>query len=231
MTGIERKSLLCESVLVLFLLLAAQKPVESHDISIIVKDEQGYGVRSKIRHLKFKAENLCDEKYTQVGEVEKDGGPIRIKVECKNRDWLVACPIGSIYRRTAESEPKRCREPEVVFVFGFKEIGTIFFDSESTAISSEQLSTLQEYADILKMRPDMKLLVEGHTDASGPPEYNLALSERRAFAVGSTLIAAGVPSEQITTRGFGESRPAVPSAEGVPIAQNRRVEIRFEPIQ
>jgi len=67
--------------------------------------------------------------------------------------------------------------------------------------------------------------VTGHADRSGPEDYNLALSLRRADAVREALIAGGIAPEQITVAGRGEEEPAVPTPDGVREQANRRVEI------
>ena len=65
----------------------------------------------------------------------------------------------------------------------------------------------------------------GHADTSGTQRYNQDLSRRRAQAVASELVRLGVPREAITVQAFGESRPLVPTGDGVREPQNRRVEI------
>jgi outer membrane protein OmpA-like peptidoglycan-associated protein len=67
--------------------------------------------------------------------------------------------------------------------------------------------------------------VNGYTDRSGAPQFNEALSIRRANAVAAELLRRGVPRNEIVTRGFGEANPLVPTADGVREPQNRRVEI------
>jgi OmpA-OmpF porin, OOP family len=67
--------------------------------------------------------------------------------------------------------------------------------------------------------------VTGHADRSGPADYNLALSLRRADAVRQALIAGGISADQITVSGRGEEEPAVPTPDGVREQANRRVEI------
>lgn len=67
--------------------------------------------------------------------------------------------------------------------------------------------------------------VTGHADRSGPEDYNLALSLRRADAVREALISGGIAAERITVSGRGEEEPAVPTPDGVREQANRRVEI------
>ena len=70
-----------------------------------------------------------------------------------------------------------------------------------------------------------RIEVNGFTDRSGPANYNMALSQRRANAVAAELVRRGVPRNEIVTRGFGEENNLVPTADGVREPQNRRVEI------
>ena len=65
----------------------------------------------------------------------------------------------------------------------------------------------------------------GHTDKSGPDNYNMALSLRRANTVKDSLVRNGVPATAISVVGVGESQPLVQTADGVREPQNRRVEI------
>ncbi len=231
MTIIQRKSFFRRSALLLLLVLLTPERAAGHEITVTVKDEMDFGVVSKIRHLKFKADDMCSEIYRQVGEVEKDGGPIHIQLDCKDSDWLIACPVGSIYRVTAESVPKHCRGQTVAFVFGFVKSVNIHFGFDSWAIAPNQMEVLREYADLIRRVPFQKVSVDGHTDQSGTMEYNMMLSLKRADAVRSALVAAGVPNEQTVVAGHGENQPVVPAMAGVPIAQNRRAEIGLLPIQ
>ncbi|MCI0752633.1 OmpA family protein [Teichococcus vastitatis] len=70
-----------------------------------------------------------------------------------------------------------------------------------------------------------RIEVAGHADRSGTPQYNLRLSQRRADAVSAELVRLAAARSTITVQAFGESRPLVPTADGVREPQNRRVEI------
>jgi outer membrane protein OmpA-like peptidoglycan-associated protein len=69
------------------------------------------------------------------------------------------------------------------------------------------------------------LTVSGYADTSGSTAYNQKLSEARANTVASLLESAGVPAQALTLAGYGETRPAVPTPDGVREPLNRRVEI------
>jgi outer membrane protein OmpA-like peptidoglycan-associated protein len=67
--------------------------------------------------------------------------------------------------------------------------------------------------------------VNGYTDTSGTPQYNMGLSIRRAKAVQAELIKDGVSANAISIQGFGDTQLLVPTGPGVREPQNRRVEI------
>ena len=68
----------------------------------------------------------------------------------------------------------------------------INFDSDSDHLRDESHTTLDQIVAMLKAKPDWKLTVEGHTDATSTPEHNQQLSERRANSVKAYLVAAGI---------------------------------------
>jgi outer membrane protein OmpA-like peptidoglycan-associated protein len=74
--------------------------------------------------------------------------------------------------------------------------------------------------------PDLKILIEGHTDNTGTPAGNLTLSDARAAAVKAALVADfAVAADRLATRGLGDTQPAGPNTTATGRAQNRRVEI------
>lgn len=77
-----------------------------------------------------------------------------------------------------------------------------------------------ELADWLAARPEVKLVVAGHTDAAGNPAYNLSLSRQRSQVMAELLAYAGVPTWQLVVRGYGESRPLSQADDP---SHNRRV--------
>ncbi len=79
-----------------------------------------------------------------------------------------------------------------------------------------------------RLRPCLRFVVEGHTDASGSEAYNLQLSNQRAGAVVDFLVDNGVDRSRLQSVGFGESRLADHADPNG--AQNRRVTFRPEPL-
>ncbi len=79
---------------------------------------------------------------------------------------------------------------------------------------------------MLKDHPELRLLIEGHTDNVGSEASNLALSEKRAAAVKQSLVANfGIDASRLESKGFGASKPAAPNDTPEGRQTNRRVEI------
>ncbi len=101
----------------------------------------------------------------------------------------------------------------------------VFFDWDRSNLSAQALNTIKQAANAFKTKGNARITATGHTDKSGPENYNMALSLRRANAVKDALVREGVPATAIAVIGRGEANPLVPTADGVREPQNRRVEI------
>lgn len=99
----------------------------------------------------------------------------------------------------------------------------IFFRHDSTELSEIDLDTVRALAEYMNATPSAMLTLVGHADATGPEEYNLDLSRRRAAAVLAFLTANGVSATQISTSWYGETRPVVETRRREYL--NRRVEL------
>jgi OOP family OmpA-OmpF porin len=101
----------------------------------------------------------------------------------------------------------------------------VFFDWDRSDLSAQALATIRQAAGSYKTKGSARITATGHTDKSGPDDYNMALSLRRANTVKDALVREGVPAGVISVVGRGESQPLVQTADGVREPQNRRVEI------
>jgi outer membrane protein OmpA-like peptidoglycan-associated protein len=104
----------------------------------------------------------------------------------------------------------------------------INFDLDSGTIRSESKPTLDKIVAVLRARPEWKLKVEGHTDATGGEAHNQQLSQQRAEAVKGYLAAAGIDGARLTTAGLAATVPVASNATESGRAQNRRVELAKE---
>lgn len=106
----------------------------------------------------------------------------------------------------------------------------VYFDWDQSNITPEAASTLDNAISAYNRGcTGTQVWLAGHADRSGAATYNVGLSNRRNTAVRSYLTARGISDGSISAEGFGESRPAVATADGVRNDQNRRVEIKYGP--
>ena len=107
---------------------------------------------------------------------------------------------------------------------------SLTFNSNSAEVRPQFDGTLTELARTLKQFNQTYVDVFAHTDTTGSPQYNLALSQKRASAVGAFLGSRGVARARVASKGLGETAPLYPldQSEGQRAA-NRRVEIRLVP--
>ncbi len=106
-------------------------------------------------------------------------------------------------------------------------LGDVLFGSNQSELKSGGSHNVKKLADFLKENPKRLVMVEGYTDSTGGSAHNQALSERRANAVRSALIDAGINADRINTRGYGAQFPVAGNDTASSRQLNRRVEIIF----
>ncbi len=103
----------------------------------------------------------------------------------------------------------------------------IAFAPGSSTIEASSQGVLDAIADILRECPDTRFVIEGHTDSQGRDEMNLALSQQRADAVLSGLLARRILINGLTAKGFGETQPLADNGTENGRAANRRIAFRL----
>ena len=98
----------------------------------------------------------------------------------------------------------------------------VFFESDSTELSSTAQATLDKQAAWLGRYNHYAFTIEGHADERGTREYNFALGARRADAVKEYLSARGVAGSRIKTISYGKERPVAVCNDISCWSQNRR---------
>lgn len=99
---------------------------------------------------------------------------------------------------------------------------TVYFNFDDSSVLPQYEDMLDAHATYLRNHPAMEVVVEGHADERGTPEYNIALGERRAEAVSKYLQALGVPASQLSIVSYGEEKPLVLGQSEEAYAKNRR---------
>jgi outer membrane protein OmpA-like peptidoglycan-associated protein len=108
--------------------------------------------------------------------------------------------------------------------------GNITFKSASSDLNAGFYNVLDSVGVVLKEFDKTLIDVEGHTDSDGSDAYNQQLSLDRATSVGMYLQSHGVNGQRIVTFGAGEARPVASNATPDGKQQNRRVELKLQPI-
>lgn len=105
----------------------------------------------------------------------------------------------------------------------------VTFDTDSATIKPSFRSVLDGVAQTISQEPRINARVVGHTDSTGNPDHNMALSQRRAQSVATYLADRGVANTRLTAEGRGQTQPVASNASEEGRTQNRRVEIYLKP--
>lgn len=103
-----------------------------------------------------------------------------------------------------------------------RSLGDAFFDFDQSVIRDDARAILQTNADWLRRWTSTRITIEGHCDARGTSEYNLALGERRANAVKEYLVSLGVAGDRLLVVSKGEESPVCFEENESCWQQNRR---------
>ncbi|MFQ3277721.1 MAG: peptidoglycan-associated lipoprotein [Colwellia sp.] len=120
-------------------------------------------------------------------------------------------------KRAAEIEEQERQELEKL-----RSEHIIYFDFDVSNINAQYSAILDAHAIFLNANSNVKVLVEGHADERGTPEYNIALGERRAKSIATYLENMGVAASQLTVVSYGEEKPMVKDRSEDAFDKNRR---------
>jgi outer membrane protein OmpA-like peptidoglycan-associated protein len=101
----------------------------------------------------------------------------------------------------------------------------LLFDINRADVKPPSRENLVRLAEILNKYPDTLVLIEGHTDITGPYEYNMTLSRNRAHAVAAVLAGQNVDATRFTIMGYGPDQPLFDNDTPEGRAGNRRVDL------
>lgn len=104
----------------------------------------------------------------------------------------------------------------------------IYFMYDSSEVQPVFAEVVSAHAQYLVANPEQRVVLEGHADERGSPEYNVALSERRAKSVARMLELEGVFPEQLEIISYGEMKPSEEGHDQAAWQLNRRVEITYQ---
>lgn len=101
----------------------------------------------------------------------------------------------------------------------------VLFATNRYELSQDAKLKLAKLAGIIQAHPGLNLAIEGYTDTTGTPDYNLKLSQQRADAVRDFLVAQGMTADTISAKGLGQDNPVADNSTAAGRKANRRVEI------
>ncbi|MGM0541681.1 MAG: OmpA family protein [Pseudomonadota bacterium] len=101
----------------------------------------------------------------------------------------------------------------------------IYFGYDQYELDNKNTEIVKFYAQEMMAIPSQKIVLKGHTDERGSPEYNLALGEKRAKTVAQAFMLFGIAQSRIDIVSFGEEQPAVAGSNENSWQKNRRVEL------
>jgi outer membrane protein OmpA-like peptidoglycan-associated protein len=107
---------------------------------------------------------------------------------------------------------------KVIFSYG------VLFETSSDQLKDDIKPAFQRFAGVLNKFDKTKILVTGHTDNTGTPDYNRELSEKRALSAKQLLNSFNVQEDRMFTWGMGERAPVTANDNEEGRARNRRVE-------
>lgn len=114
-------------------------------------------------------------------------------------------------------------------VITFDEGSGVYFATNRHDINDQSKSNLDKLSGVMKEYADTNILVVGHTDSTGPYDYNMTLSKNRAESVTNYLVSKGLSSGRFTTTWYGPDRPTHDNGTAEGRAKNRRVNVAIVP--
>src|SRR5690606_22533937 len=102
---------------------------------------------------------------------------------------------------------------------------SVYFEFDSYTVPEQYRNVVEMHSNYLRGNTQQRIRIEGHADARGGSEYNLALGQRRSEAVSRMMSLLGVSSSQIEVISFGKERPRATGNTEADYAENRRADI------
>ena len=100
----------------------------------------------------------------------------------------------------------------------------VIFAYDSFQIDGSEVGKIEQVAEYMRRKREVRLVSEGHCDERGSREYNMSLGEHRALAVRAYLVGLGIDGARIQTRSYGEEAPSSAGHFESAWRMNRRVE-------
>lgn len=104
---------------------------------------------------------------------------------------------------------------------------SIYYDLDQYTVKDQYRELVEAHAKYLRANPQLKMLLQGHTDERGSREYNIGLGQRRSDGLKKMLTLLGVKEEQVESVSLGEEKPADQGHDEAAWSKNRRSDILY----
>lgn len=165
--------------------------------------------------------DIDDKCPDQPGPIENGGCPYADTDGDGIIDLEDKCPNTPGVKENFGCPPIAKEEQEVLK----RAFDNLEFNTGKSTIRTSSYASLDELAELLKKKPEYKLLIEGHTDNVGSRTSNITLSKNRATAVKNYLVKKGVAASRFVVNWFGPDKPIDTNDTDEGRQRNRRVEM------
>lgn len=132
-----------------------------------------------------------------------------------------------VEEKQPEPAPVKEEAPEPVVEKPNYNFKNILFEFDSGVLKTESYAVLDQIVREMKKDATAKFLINGHASIEGSPEHNMALSVDRANSVKLYLVNAGISADNLTSEGYGATKPVASNDTEDGRSLNRRVEIKL----
>ena len=165
---------------------------------------------------------------SQLSARDAELATLSARLSQKEKNWKETQTTLLADQDKLQRELTALRQAQAIMQEDFLRIEPIRYALNSSQIEDEQARILAQTQKILKVYPKASFAISGHTCTLGSAERNQTLSEQRAKRLLDFLASHGVSTEQLSSTGFGESKPIADNRTDAGRRMNRRVEIRVQ---
>jgi len=203
--------------------LQQKKPLEevNHLAYLALRHAQAGEARVAEAHARQQVAQAEQERNRTLLEArEREAQAARSEAEtAKNTAQASQSQLANARQELQDLQAKQTQRGMVVT------LSDVLFDTGRATLKPGADRALDRLAQYLKDNPNVRVLIEGHTDSRGSSAYNEELSQRRAQAVAEALSERGVPGDRYVAKGLGKEYPVASNSTAAGQQQNRRVEI------
>jgi OmpA-OmpF porin, OOP family len=162
---------------------------------------------------------LREARLREAQEAQREAAVARQQVQQARQD--AATEISRLQQQLGALQARETERGTVIT------LDNVLFETDKAALKAGSKQNMQSLVTFMQDHPTRQVIIEGHTDATGPEAYNQTLSQQRSEAVKDFLVQNGIEASRVTARGLGEAYPVASNETEAGRQQNRRVEIIF----